>query len=116
MKRHKIASIKQANEFIEVRVLDILRVVERSTPIKIYELLGKNGAIEASIKKILPLFNQGLMNYQNHEWDEAKRCFENTLMARPEDGPQKSTLSDETTSSSPPPADDWDGVFNLSTK
>jgi adenylate cyclase len=106
----------QAKEFIEVRELDILRVVGRSTPIKIYELLGKKGEIEESLKKILPLFNQGLMNYQNREWDEARRCFENALMSRPEDGPSKVYLKRCDSFILNPPEDNWDGVFNLSTK
>ena len=86
------STYKQAKEFIEVRELDILRVVGRSTPIKIYELLGGKGELEESLKKLLPLFKQGLMSYQNREWGEAKRCFENTLVFRPEDGPSKSYL------------------------
>ena len=32
---------------------------------------------------------KGLMNYQNRYWDEAKKCFENSLMSRPEDDPAK---------------------------
>jgi hypothetical protein len=32
---------------------------------------------------------KGLMNYHNREWDEAKKCFENSLISRPEDGPSK---------------------------
>ena len=32
---------------------------------------------------------KGLMNYQNCEWDQAKKCFENSLMSPPEDGPSK---------------------------
>ena len=64
-------------------------MVGRSTPIKIYALLGKKGELEESLKKLLPLFKQGLMSYQNREWGEAKRCFENALVFRPEDGPSK---------------------------
>ena len=32
---------------------------------------------------------KGFMNYQNREWDEAKKCFENSLMSRPQDGLSK---------------------------
>jgi len=110
------STYKQAKEFIEVRELDILRVVGRSTPIKIYELLGKKGEVEEPLKKILPLFNQGLMNYQNREWDEAKRCFENVLMSRPEDGPSKAYLKRCDNFIQTPPPEDWDGVFNLTKK
>ncbi len=110
------STYNQAKEFIEVRELDILRVVGRSTPIKIYELLGKKGELEESLKKILPIFNQGLMNYQNREWSQAKRCFEKALLSRPEDGPSKVYLKRCDNFILTPPADDWDGIFNLSTK
>jgi CheY-like chemotaxis protein len=32
---------------------------------------------------------KGLINYQNRKWDEVKKCFENSLMSRPEDGLSK---------------------------
>ena len=78
--------------------------------------MGKKGEVEESLKKLLPLFNQGLMNYQNREWDEAKRCFENVLMSRPEDGPSKVYLKRCDNFIQTPPPDDWDGVFNLTKK
>lgn len=110
------STYKQAEEFIEVRELDILRVVGRSTPIKIYELLGKKGETEESLKKVLPLFNQGLKSYQNRKWAEAKGCFENALMTRPEDGPSKVYLERCENFIQAPPPEDWDGVFNLRKK
>ena len=105
-----------AKEFIEVRELDTLRVVGRSTPVKIYELLGKRGEIEESLKKVLPVFNQGLISYQNQEWAEAKKYFESVLESRPEDGPAGVYLERCNSFILAPPAKDWDGVFNLSSK
>ena len=105
-----------AKEFIEVRKLDIIRVVGRATPINIYELLGKRGEIDDLLKKALPDYNQGLKSYQNREWTEAKRYFENALKIRPEDGPSKIYLKRCENFILQPPAKDWDGVFNLSTK
>jgi adenylate cyclase len=107
---------QQAKDFIEVRELDTLRVVGRSTPIKIYELLGKQGEIEESLKKVLPAFNQGLDSYQNRKWAEAKKYFESVLESRPEDGPAGVYLERCNNFILEPPAKDWDGVFNLSSK
>ena len=56
------------------------------------------------------------MSYQSREWGEAKRCFENALVFRPEDGPSKSDLKWCDNFILNPHADDWDGVFNLITK
>ena len=110
------STYKQAKEFIEVRELDILRVVGRSTPIKIYELLGKRGEIEESVKKVLPLYDEGLKNYRNRKWAEAKKHFEEALRSRPEDGPSRIYRERCEKFMLEPPAENWDGVFNLNIK
>jgi adenylate cyclase len=110
------STYQQAKEFIEVRELDTLRVVGRSTPIKIYELLGKRGEIEESVKKAMRIFEQGLKSYQKREWSEAKKYFKNTLETQPEDGPSKVYLERCNNFILKPPAENWDGIFNLSAK
>ncbi|MBT3184765.1 MAG: adenylate/guanylate cyclase domain-containing protein [Nitrospina sp.] len=105
-----------AKEFIEVRELDTLRVVGRATPIKIYELLGKTGEIEESVKKTLPFYNSGLNFYKNRDWENAGKCFEEGLQANPEDGPCRVYRDRCKEYLDTPPPEDWDGVFNLQKK
>jgi hypothetical protein len=78
--------------------------------------MRKKRTIDTSIKKILPLFNQALMSYQNLEWEEAKKCFKNTLISRHKDCPSKVYLKQCDNFTLKPPADDWGGVFNFNTK
>jgi hypothetical protein len=54
--------------------------------------------------------------YQNREWAKAKTCFENVLKSRPEDGPAKIYQERCDKFILEPPAENWDGVFNLSSK
>jgi adenylate cyclase len=89
------------------------RVVGRSTPIKIYELLGKKGDIQESLIKVLPFYKKGLTNYQNREWAEAKIYFKNALKENHDDGPSKTYLERSLKLLDPPPAEDWNGVYNL---
>lgn len=96
--------------------MDILRVVGRSTPIKIYELLEKRGEIEESVKKVLPIYYEGLKSYRNREWAEAKKLFEEALKTRPEDGPSRIYRERCESFILEPPAENWDGVFNLRKK
>ena len=110
------STYQQAKEFIEVRELDTLRVVGRATPIKIYELLGKQGGIDETLKDILALYNQGLRNYQNRESAEAKKNFESVLKANPNDGPSNTYLERCRLLMKSPPEENWDGVFNLTEK
>jgi adenylate cyclase len=107
---------KQAKEYIEVRELDVLRVVGRSTPIKIYELLAKRGEIDESLKKVLPLYNEGMNSYRDRKWATAKGYFESVLIARPEDGPSKVYVERCENFIQAPPPENWDGVFNLRAK
>ncbi len=110
------STYEAAKEFIEVRELDVLRVVGRSTPIKIFELLGKQGEIKESVKKVMPLYYKGLKSYKNREWEKAKKEFENALKARPNDGPSRVYLDRCESFILNPPEENWDGVFNLSKK
>ena len=112
------ATYEQAKDFIEVRELDQILVVGRTTPVTIYELLGKKGAGDASILAILDKYNKGLEYYKDAQWDEAVACFENVLKTRPEDGPA-STLLERCKllkTSGPAKKEDWNGVFSLSSK
>ena len=107
----------QAKDFIEVREIDYVRVIGRSNPTRIYELLGKKGSMEESISNILPLFNEGLKSYKEGKWKEAITHFETVLEKRPEDGPSSNLLKrcrllqeDSRT------AKDWDGIYSISSK
>jgi len=105
-----------AREFIEVRELDVLRVVGRSTPIKIFELLGKQGQTDESVKKVMPFYFEGLKNYKQREWEKAKKEFEKALKIWPEDGPSRVYLGRCESFILNPPEENWDGVYNLSKK
>ena len=111
------ATYEQAKDFIEVRELDQILVVGRSTPVKIYELLGKKGAIEASVREILTSFNKGLEFYKDAKWGEAVTCFEKVLKSRPDDGPSSTLLHRcQSLKSSYLVKKDWDGVYSMSSK
>ena len=79
-------------------------------------LLGKRGEIEESVKKVLPIYYEGLKSYRNREWAEAKKLFEEALKTRPEDGPSRIYRERCESFILEPPAENWDGVFNLRKK
>ncbi len=108
------STYQQAKEFIEVRELDTLRVVGRSTPLKIYELLGKKGSTK--FHEAMPDYLDGLKNYKNQEWDSAIRYFEKVLTKVPKDGPSKTYIDRCHVFLESPPGENWDGVYNLRNK
>jgi adenylate cyclase len=99
------------------RMIDLIRVRGRDTPVAIYEALGHH--TEDSFPRrneVLAAFNEGVALYRKREWPGAARCFELALAAHPDDGPSKVYLGRCTIYRTNPPAKTWDGVWALSGK
>jgi len=67
-------------------------------------------------KEVLRLYNLGLNAYKLRKWDDAISYFNNALQMDPADGPSKLYLERSSKFKVEPPADDWDGVFTMTTK
>jgi adenylate cyclase len=105
-----------AKNDIEARELDSIRVVGKQEPVKIYEVLGRKGEIDDTMRLILPHFKEGLDNYKNWRWEEAIDSFERALNIYEDDGPSATYLDRCIVFKNKPPSSDWDGVFTMSTK
>jgi len=110
------STYEPAKDFIEARELDSIRVVGRTTPVKIFELLGKKGKMDETIRAILPLYNKALEFYKEGMWGEAITHFEKVLVIRPEDGPSLTLLSRCRLLESSFPEKGWDGVYSMPSK
>jgi len=95
------------------RELDRIRVVGKSIPVTIYELLG---ALTEPLDKWIMLYNEALEHYRERRWADADKCFASILDERPEDGPSKIYLERCAYYRKTPPPADWDGVINRSDK
>ncbi len=107
---------EEAKNHIQVRQLDLIRVIGKQQPIKIYELLGKKDEMKESIRKILPFYNEGLRHYQNQNWEEGIECFEKALNIDEDDGPALTYFERCLTFQMHPPPKNWDGVFTMRNK
>ena len=107
---------RPAKEFIEARELDLIRVVGKSEPVKIYELLGSNGDVDEKTNEVLPYYNKGLEYYKLRRWDEAIESFEKALGIDVNDGPSLTYFERCILFKGMPPPDDWDGVFGMLSK
>ena len=111
------STYEQAKDFIEVREIDTVRVIGRTKPVRIYELLGKKGFIDSSISRILPLYNEGLNFYKESKWEEAISCFKKALENYPEDGPSLTLLNRcKLFQQDSKIEKNWDGVYSISSK
>jgi adenylate cyclase len=105
-----------AKNDIEARELDSIRVVGKQEPVKIYEVLGRKGEMEDTMRLILPHFKVGLDHYKFWRWEKAIDSFERALNIYEDDGPSATYLNRCIAFKKDPPLSDWDGVFTMSTK
>jgi adenylate cyclase len=102
-----------SKEFI-VRELDHVTVKGKNHPIKIYEVLGKEGKISKELLEIKEHFEEGLELYKKQKWDDAIKAFHKSLNL----GDKTSKIFIERCEEfkKNPPVKDWDGVWNLKEK
>ncbi len=100
-----------------VRELDLLRVVGKEQPVRVYELLGLSPADMPDVKKkCIEVFLKGLALYREKRWDEAIAVFQQALEIDPTDGPSQTYIGRCEDFKVLPPPENWDGVFVMKTK
>lgn len=110
------STFEQAKDFIEARPLDTIRVVGKKEPIPIYQLMGHKGKITLQQEQMRNLYLEGLALYQKRDYALAIPKFEAALQVIPDDGPALTYLDRCKEYLDSPPPDDWDGVFQLTSK
>jgi len=105
-----------AKDAIEVRELDLIRVVGINTPVRVYELLAKKGELDEKHKKGIAYFAKGLELYRQQSWDDAMKYFNETFKYVPDDPPAKVFIERCEDFKANPPGSDWDGVFTAESK
>ncbi len=113
---------------LECRELDLIRVVGKAEPVAIYEVLGEKGALDENLVKGVELFHEGLARYREKEWSQALETFQQVIDIIPGDKPSQTFIKRCTEFSSAPKVarraedkarvlpDDWDGVFQMTSK
>ncbi|MBU1355059.1 MAG: CHASE2 domain-containing protein [Candidatus Edwardsbacteria bacterium] len=100
-----------------VRELDLLRVVGKEQPVRVYELLGLSEAdVPEKKKQAVEIYLKGLAEYRAKNWDGAIALFQQALEVDPEDGPSQTYIGRCEDFKVLPPPENWDGVFVMKTK
>lgn len=105
-----------AQEWFETREIDRIKVVGKSEPVRVFELMGAIGALSAARSELKHFFESALQAYQERDWQLAQSSFEQCLRIEPSDKPSEVYLGRIRTLMTTPPARDWDGVWQLSSK
>lgn len=98
------------------RELDLIQVVGKEEPIRIYELLGPQGTLSETEQAALLAFEQGLVAYRQRDWPKAQEQFAACLEEKPDDRPSHLYLKRIATLATSSLPDDWNGIWQLTQK
>jgi adenylate cyclase len=107
---------KLAGDLIETREIDAIRVVGKTDPVRIFELLARRGNISPQIASLRDQYERGLQLYRGRNLEEANAAFTKCLEISPEDGPSKLFLARLDALKGQAPTDQWDGVWTMTEK
>lgn len=103
---------RRVRDEILAREVDVIRVVGKKQPIRVFELLGEKGAVPTEELEKAARFNRALETYRAQRFSEAAAMFEAIA------GDPVATVyagRARQSAASPPPGD-WDGVYELDKK
>jgi len=103
---------RRVRDEILAREVDIIRVVGKKQPVRVFELLGEKDAVPAEELEKAARFGRALETYRAQRFSEAAAMFE-TLAGDPVAAVYAGRARQS--AASPPPGD-WDGVFELDKK
>jgi adenylate cyclase len=110
------STVVAAGSAIEVREIDRLLLVGQTVPQFVFEIMGRQGELTSERLLLRTRYSEGLAAYRARNWDEASRAFEAALEAVPGDGPALTLARRVNNFRANPPADDWNGAWQLDHK
>src|SRR5689334_5176921 len=110
------ATIAVAGAAIEAREIDQLVVVGQTVPKTVFEILGRAGKLTDKQLQMRSRYSEGLTAYRARDWGEARRALQSALEVAPGDGPSMTLLRRIETFEANPPAEAWDGSWQLDHK
>ena len=109
-------TIKETGKKLLSRRLGWIRVVGISKPVRIYEILELMQDADPSLQKLAELFHDAAAIFETRDWKTAENSFRQILKQYPNDYPSKLYLKHCGQFLVSPPAENWDGVFDMRAK
>jgi adenylate cyclase len=107
---------REARDAVEARELGRIRPVGEERPIRVFEFLAMKGGLSEGWIAGLSSYELGLASFNARDYAQAAASFVAALESIPNDGPSARYLRSATDYIAVPPPEDWDGVFDLTTK
>jgi adenylate cyclase len=103
-------------EKFEVRFLDRIRVPGKAKPVKVYELLAEKWGMDAAWQKAVPLYHEAIQWFVDKQFVKAREKFLEVCTILPQDKASMAYIHRCELFAAEPPADNWDGVFEVKSK
>jgi adenylate cyclase len=101
---------------IETREVDRMRVKGKQEPVVVFELLARKGDLPDERRRVIETYRTGLEAYKRRDFKTAATQFEAALALDPKDGPARVYLERAKEYLIAPPPEQWDGVYELTSK
>jgi adenylate cyclase len=109
-------TVSETGNHLLTRKLDRVRVVGINEPVRLYELIDIADNAAPEQRKMVETFHEALDFFENRSWKQAADGFKEALAIKAEDPPSVKYLDRCENFLNKPPADNWDGVYNLTEK
>ena len=98
------------------RELDLIKVMGKTKPIRVYEILGQKETLDAVTTDLLKQYGEGISLYHDRKFAQGLEKFTAILEKYPDDGPSKLYRQRCEVLRDFPPNADWDGVYEMGSK
>ena len=109
-------TVKQTGDALLYRKLDRVRVVGINEPVRLCELIDMADAADDQNKQLVTIFHQALDCFEKRDWKQAVKGFSEALALKPGDVPSTLYLDRLKQFANNMPSENWDGVYNLTSK
>ncbi|HAP42732.1 MAG: guanylate cyclase [Spirochaetes bacterium GWD1_61_31] len=110
------ATLQAAGPDVVARALDRVRVVGIHTPVQLWEVMALRAEADRAMTELLSGFAAAHELFEARQYPKSEAAFQELVAAYPNDGPSTTYLKRSQNFQQKPPADNWDGVFNLTEK
>jgi len=109
-------TVRETGQSLLYRKLDRVRVVGINEPVRLCELIDMAETASEQDRKLVNVFHEALELFEKQKWELAISGFNEALEIKQGDVPSKLYLERSTKFISAPPKNDWDGVYNMTSK
>jgi adenylate cyclase len=109
-------TVRETGQRLLGRKLDRVRVVGINEPVRLYELIELSELADSGEKKLVQVFHEALDHFEKKDWKSAADGFKEALSIKNDDHPSQMYLTRCEQFTVKPPDDQWDGVYNLTSK